>query len=73
MCSFGGENVVWSLKNVHIKNIPNIIFISSQSLSYSSLTRYWKLDAGAYDYPALAVPWDPKDAVDPKLSQIRGE
>merc|ERR1719473_12814 len=34
---------------------------------------YWKLDAGAYDYPALAVPWDPSDAVDPKLSQLRDD
>mmetsp|Transcript_32717 Transcript_32717/g.55676 ORF Transcript_32717/g.55676 Transcript_32717/m.55676 type:complete len:234 (+) Transcript_32717:135-836(+) len=34
---------------------------------------YWKLDAGAYDYPKLAVPWDPKDAVDPKLAQLRDD
>uniref|UniRef100_A0A7S2IBX5 Acireductone dioxygenase n=1 Tax=Helicotheca tamesis TaxID=374047 RepID=A0A7S2IBX5_9STRA len=34
---------------------------------------YWKMDAGAYDYPALAVPWDPKDAVDPRLKQLRDE
>ncbi|KAL3798697.1 hypothetical protein HJC23_004448 [Cyclotella cryptica] len=34
---------------------------------------YWKLDATAYEYPALAVPWNPSDAVDPKLSQLRDE
>mmetsp|Transcript_13987 Transcript_13987/g.20993 ORF Transcript_13987/g.20993 Transcript_13987/m.20993 type:complete len:229 (-) Transcript_13987:152-838(-) len=34
---------------------------------------YWKLDASAYDYPAISVPWDPKDAVDPKLAQIRDD
>ena len=34
---------------------------------------FWKLDASSFDYPALAVPWDPKDAVDPRLAQIRGE
>ncbi|KAL9189719.1 hypothetical protein ACHAXT_009394 [Thalassiosira profunda] len=34
---------------------------------------YWKLDAEAYDYPKLAVPWDPKDAVDPKLAKLRDD
>uniref|UniRef100_A0A7S1VHS5 Acireductone dioxygenase n=1 Tax=Grammatophora oceanica TaxID=210454 RepID=A0A7S1VHS5_9STRA len=34
---------------------------------------YWKLDADAYTYPVKAVPWDPKDAVDPKLSQLRDD
>mmetsp|Transcript_21540 Transcript_21540/g.28348 ORF Transcript_21540/g.28348 Transcript_21540/m.28348 type:complete len:244 (+) Transcript_21540:32-763(+) len=34
---------------------------------------YWKMDADAYAYPALAVPWDPKDAVDPALKQLRDE
>lgn len=32
---------------------------------------YWKMDAESYDYPVLAVPWDPKDSMDPKLSAIR--
>lgn len=32
---------------------------------------YWKMDADAFTYPTKAVPWDPKDAVDPKLSAIR--
>mmetsp|Transcript_33409 Transcript_33409/g.75469 ORF Transcript_33409/g.75469 Transcript_33409/m.75469 type:complete len:226 (+) Transcript_33409:73-750(+) len=34
---------------------------------------YWKLDAEAYNYPALSVPWDPTDAVDPKLVQLRDD
>lgn len=34
---------------------------------------YWKFDADAYEYPVKAVPWDPKDAVDPKLKQLRDD
>ena len=34
---------------------------------------YWKLDATAYTYPAISVPWDPKDSVDPILSKIRDD
>eukprot|EP00584_Thalassiosira_punctigera_P010557 CAMPEP_0172532156 /NCGR_PEP_ID=MMETSP1067-20121228/5310_1 /TAXON_ID=265564 ORGANISM="Thalassiosira punctigera, Strain Tpunct2005C2" /NCGR_SAMPLE_ID=MMETSP1067 /ASSEMBLY_ACC=CAM_ASM_000444 /LENGTH=232 /DNA_ID=CAMNT_0013316633 /DNA_START=29 /DNA_END=727 /DNA_ORIENTATION=- len=34
---------------------------------------YWKLDAAAYEYPKISVPWDPKDAVDPKLSKLRDD
>jgi len=32
---------------------------------------YWKMDAEKYSYPAKAIPWDPKDATDPKLQAIR--
>jgi ARD/ARD' family len=32
---------------------------------------FWKLDAESYDYPIRAVPWDPNDAVDPKLKSLR--
>ena len=32
---------------------------------------YWKMDAENYSYPAKAIPWDPKDATDPKLKAIR--
>ena len=32
---------------------------------------YWKMDAEKYSYPAKAIPWDPKDATDPKLRGIR--
>lgn len=32
---------------------------------------YWKMDAESYTYPIKAVPWDPKDATDPKLSALR--
>mmetsp|Transcript_63955 Transcript_63955/g.76895 ORF Transcript_63955/g.76895 Transcript_63955/m.76895 type:complete len:245 (-) Transcript_63955:786-1520(-) len=32
---------------------------------------YWKLNADAFKYPVKAVPWDPKDAVDPDLMKIR--
>jgi len=49
-----------------------LIFSPHLNLSHHAYS-YWKLDASAYDYPAISVPWDPKDAVDPKLSQIRGE
>eukprot|EP00586_Coscinodiscus_wailesii_P022276 CAMPEP_0172505484 /NCGR_PEP_ID=MMETSP1066-20121228/186844_1 /TAXON_ID=671091 /ORGANISM="Coscinodiscus wailesii, Strain CCMP2513" /LENGTH=237 /DNA_ID=CAMNT_0013282101 /DNA_START=94 /DNA_END=807 /DNA_ORIENTATION=+ len=34
---------------------------------------YWKMDANAYDYPKLAVPWDPKDAVDERLVRLRDD
>jgi 1,2-dihydroxy-3-keto-5-methylthiopentene dioxygenase len=34
---------------------------------------YWKLDASAYDYPKISVPWDPKDAIDPSLTKIRDD
>lgn len=34
---------------------------------------YWKLDASAYTYPIKSVPWDPKDAVDPKLQALRDD
>mmetsp|Transcript_19380 Transcript_19380/g.19734 ORF Transcript_19380/g.19734 Transcript_19380/m.19734 type:complete len:286 (+) Transcript_19380:22-879(+) len=32
---------------------------------------YWKMDADNFTYPAKAIPWDPKDATDPKLQAIR--
>jgi 1,2-dihydroxy-3-keto-5-methylthiopentene dioxygenase len=34
---------------------------------------YWKMDADAYEYPIKAVPWDPKDAMDPCLEQLRDD
>jgi len=34
---------------------------------------YWKMDADAYEYPVKAVPWDPKDAMDPKLKALRDD
>ena len=34
---------------------------------------YWKLDAEAYEYPVKAVPWDPKDAMDPQLKALRDD
>jgi hypothetical protein len=33
--------------------------------------QFWKMDAETYSYPAKAIPWDPKDATDPKLKAIR--
>ena len=33
----------------------------------------WKMDADAYSYPERAVPWDPKDAQDPRLQALRDE
>ncbi|GAX18113.1 1,2-dihydroxy-3-keto-5-methylthiopentene dioxygenase [Fistulifera solaris] len=33
---------------------------------------YWKMeDVDNYDYPIKAIPWDPKDAKDPKLQALR--
>mmetsp|Transcript_2599 Transcript_2599/g.7104 ORF Transcript_2599/g.7104 Transcript_2599/m.7104 type:complete len:230 (-) Transcript_2599:168-857(-) len=34
---------------------------------------YWKMDADTFEYPVKAVPWDPKDAVDPRLKSIRDD
>ncbi|KAL7533570.1 hypothetical protein ACHAWF_004620 [Thalassiosira exigua] len=34
---------------------------------------YWKFDAEAYDYPKISVPWDPKDATDPRLARLRDD
>lgn len=34
---------------------------------------YWKMDADTFTYPIKSVPWDPKDAVDPRLSKIRDD
>jgi len=49
----------------------------NEPLSVEALRRlginYWKLDADAYTYPKLAVPWNPADAVDPELSQLRDD
>lgn len=35
--------------------------------------QYWKMDADAFEYPTMAVPWDPKDAMDPKLKALRDD
>mmetsp|Transcript_397 Transcript_397/g.1010 ORF Transcript_397/g.1010 Transcript_397/m.1010 type:complete len:282 (+) Transcript_397:129-974(+) len=32
---------------------------------------YWKMDAESFEYPVKAIPWDPKDATDPKLKALR--
>lgn len=35
---------------------------------------YWKMDdVDKYEYPIKAIPWDPKDALDPKLKQLRDD
>jgi len=34
---------------------------------------YWKMDAESYTYPTKSVPWDPKDATDPKLQALRDD
>lgn len=34
---------------------------------------YWKMDAESYSYPVKAIPWDPKDATDPRLMQLRDD
>jgi 1,2-dihydroxy-3-keto-5-methylthiopentene dioxygenase len=38
-----------------------------------SSNSYWKLDASAYAYPKISVPWDPSDAVDPDLKRLRDD
>jgi 1,2-dihydroxy-3-keto-5-methylthiopentene dioxygenase len=37
--------------------------------------KYWKMDAEKYKdtYPLKAVPWNPEDAVDPRLKEIRDD
>lgn len=35
--------------------------------------QYWRMDAEKYSYPIKAVPWDPKDSVDPRLSALRDD
>ena len=35
--------------------------------------QYWKMDAENFEYPVKAIPWDPKDAVDPRLKEIRDD
>jgi len=34
---------------------------------------YWKMTVDKYKYPIKAVPWDPQDAVDPRLKQLRDD
>lgn len=34
---------------------------------------YWKMDAETYKYPVKAIPWDPKDATDPRLETLRDD
>lgn len=34
---------------------------------------FWKMDADSFSYPTKAIPWDPKDALDPRLQQIRDD
>lgn len=50
---------------------PNVA-VSAQEMRQLGIC-YWKLDANAYKYPIKAVPWDPQDAVDPKLSALRDD
>jgi len=34
---------------------------------------YWKMDAESYTYPVKSIPWDPKDATDPRLKALRDD
>jgi len=34
---------------------------------------YWKMDAETYTYPVKSIPWDPKDATDPRLQALRDD
>lgn len=50
--------------------VPNIP-VSVEELQSIGIC-YWKMpDVDKYDYPALAVPYDPKDTADPKLQALR--
>mmetsp|Transcript_5648 Transcript_5648/g.6146 ORF Transcript_5648/g.6146 Transcript_5648/m.6146 type:complete len:247 (-) Transcript_5648:185-925(-) len=48
---------------------PNVPFNARQLRDLG--ISYWKMDAESYTYPVKSVPWDPKDATDPKLAKIR--
>jgi hypothetical protein len=48
---------------------PNVAY-SAEDMKKLGIA-YWKMDAESFEYPVKAVPWDPKDAVDPKLNAIR--
>jgi hypothetical protein len=48
---------------------PNVAF-TAQDMKKLGIA-YWKMDAESFEYPVKAVPWDPKDAMDPKLMAIR--
>ena len=48
---------------------PNVAFTAADMKKLG--IAYWKMDAESFEYPVKAVPWDPKDAVDPKLNAIR--
>lgn len=50
---------------------PNVPFSVAQLRELG--ISYWKMDAESYTYPVKSVPWDPKDATDPKLQQLRDD
>ena len=56
------------LPNQREPNVP----VSAQAMRDLGI-HYWKLDAEAYEYPIKAIPWDPKDAVDPQLAALRDD
>jgi hypothetical protein len=48
---------------------PNVP-VSAEDLKKLGIA-YWKMDAESYEYPVKSVPWDPKEAPDPKLIALR--
>jgi hypothetical protein len=49
---------------------PNVP-VSAEDLKKLGIC-YWKMDdVEKYEYPVKSVPWDPKDATDPKLKALR--
>jgi 1,2-dihydroxy-3-keto-5-methylthiopentene dioxygenase len=50
---------------------PNVPVTSAQMRDLG--IAFWKMDAESFSYPVKAIPWDPKDALDPKLAQIRDD
>ncbi|KAL3826412.1 hypothetical protein ACHAXA_008620 [Cyclostephanos tholiformis] len=53
------------------KLVPNVP-LSTEELREIGIC-YWKLDASAYSYPKIAVPWDLSDAVNPDLNRLRDD
>lgn len=53
------------------KQEPNVA-VDAEGLRKIGIS-YWQMDADSYEYPIKAVPWDPKDAMDPKLKALRDD
>ena len=70
------------MNSANQRHVCSISFSTRQNLICASFTKtlheihditrsFWKMDAEKYSYPIKAVPWNPKDSVDPRLNAIR--